>query len=256
MPNWCSTEYTFYANTDEGRKQLADFAKRAKKAISSPANIPIKQGFGDGWLGNILMEFCPNLLTFNSGNVSCIYNGTDIRFRGWIDCIICSDESEENLQELEYVTIATETAWAPMSAMWRMILSVCGYTDIQFVLLAEEPGNGIYVNTDINRKFYEEYGVIDGELPSIGVIDDYRYFTSEQEMLEEMNKIIQDLHDQYAEHPEDYNLPDDFDPAILVKQNSIEDAGSLIEDHLYPLRSGDCDSPFFTYAVYESAWID
>ncbi len=255
MPNWCRTDYTFYADTEKGRQQLIDFAKRVNQAITHPKPLPIKQGFGDAWLGNVLMEFCQSYLTFGKDSVDCTYNNEDIDFRGRIDFVSYS-EVDRSISELESFTVATETAWVPMPEMWDMIFSVCNYTDIKYVFLAEESGNEVYINTDTEGRYYDEYGVIDGELPAVGLVDGSQYFSSAQEMLDEMNRIIENLHDLYAIHPENYNLPDDFDLGSLVAQTTIDAAGDLIEDNLYSLKDNEYCDLFFTYAVYSPTWKD
>lgn len=141
MPNWCSTDITFYSS-NENKEQLKKLYNNIKQIINSPSEI--KNGFGNSWLGNIIHK-----------------HGLDwekIDCRGSIGFL---DEFNGN-----YFRIQQEDAWGPNIDMWKDIINK-EYTDIELVYAAEEPGCELYINSDVDSIFYDEFYKIDGYLPKV-----------------------------------------------------------------------------------------
>lgn len=131
LPNWCYTEYAFYGD-DAAVKRLGSDIKRFT------SKNYMENGFGKNWLGNIVLGY------------GFHYEGSSFIFRGSIT------ELEENGGVLY---VATETAWGPMTEMWDAIFDRHFQSDddenqIGYVFRAEEPGNGVYINTDTKGCFF------------------------------------------------------------------------------------------------------
>lgn len=254
MSNWCVTEFMFYADTEEGKHQLADFAKRLDYAVHNPKSSKELQGFGDFWLGNVLLEFCPDCAKFDGDVFICKYKDKDIECRGSISYISQSGDSISG-DTLDTLYMSTETAWVPMPDMWNVIFLTCNYTDIKYVFQAEEPNDDVFINTDVEKRFFTTYGMADVDFSLPGYLPGTRYFDSEQEMLDEFNQIITALHDTYKDNPKKYELPAQFDVESLVPQASIADAGKLIQDNLYEVKGGTPEYPSLSYGIYETTWV-
>ena len=160
MPNWCSTTFSFYHNgTKEGEAALADLHDKIEEYTKEPSRV--KNGFGPKWLGNVADGF-----GIDWNTVECrgeIIDITDV----------------ENDGGYRAFRVYTETAWGPMPDMWEEIIGQRYQDQIMFEYIAEEPGNGVFINTDCegiffpdryraekedDDEFYEEYFTSDEEL--------------------------------------------------------------------------------------------
>lgn len=54
-----------------------------------------------------------------------------------------------------YFHLYTEAAWSPHTEDIDVLLSTPTYQDIQYVYTAEEPGMGIFINSDVNHRFLD-----------------------------------------------------------------------------------------------------
>lgn len=167
LPNWCYTEYAFYGD-DAAVKRLGNDIRRF---ISKNY---MENGFGKNWLGNIVLGY------------GFSYEGSSFTFRGSIT------ELEENDGVLY---IATETAWGPMTEMWDAIFdkhfqSDDGENHINYVFRAEEPGNGVYINTDTKGCFFPERYLLEIEgVPEHQNFESY-YMSDEKEVIDTVNRIF------------------------------------------------------------------
>lgn len=232
MPNWCCSSYCFYSDTEKGKEQLKDFYEKLEKAIAPNTYRRVNSDFGDGWLGNVIYAICPQYLKFTSqGGITCEYNGTTVSFRGTIlDMSFDTDDGA--------LRVTTETAWEPMEELWKMLLEVCDYTDVTYVFQAEEPGCGIYINTDMEGRFF-----LDAYHVEVFIHDDFYcyetfYPSSEEELLEIENKIIADMRAEYKAHPERYNLPKNFNTRKLRKQRTATAALQVIKSNIFETEDG------------------
>ncbi len=93
--------------------------------------------------------------------------------------------------EDSYITLYCDSAWTPM---YEAYLGIANYFGVSFELEAEEPGCGIYINTDINGAYLtNQYKAYLSERPSDGSLDmlfdnahgdtDF-YFSSDRELLQ------------------------------------------------------------------------
>jgi len=142
MPNWCSNRYAFYTQ-DEDKSELVRFYKTLCDILHAP---PSKENdFAPDWLGNIATQH-----GFDWGTYPC---------RGSFEI------PDDNDPEYGVFKVDSETAWAPTTELWEAVVKQ--YKNISFVYIAEEPGAGFYVNTDIQGNYLPERYLLDiyGDAP-------------------------------------------------------------------------------------------
>ena len=108
-------------------RKIKDFYNKIDSFISKER---LPNSFGNSWLENIVDGF-----GFNYKEIPC---------RGSISYF--PELGEDGIYDRIY--LATETAWQPMTEMWDKIITKY-YPSITYVLLAEEQGCALYINTDI-----------------------------------------------------------------------------------------------------------
>lgn len=172
MPNWCTTSYVFKGNENE----LKDFYNKIKSFMSKER---VPNDFGDNWLGNIADGF------------GFSYN--EIPYRGSITYLNLDDVPER-------LELSTETAWYPMTEMWDKIIEK-HYPSITYVLIAEEPGMGIYINTDLTGDDFSTRFSVDFKLPPKydPECENGFYADCEEELVEMFNKIFHHKYKSYKQ---------------------------------------------------------
>lgn len=169
MPNWCTTTYAFTGEPDALKRFRIGLQNYTSKNYH-------ENGFGKNWLGNVLAGY--NLYP-DEGQDSFMYRGS-IAEIDWCNGVL-------------YVT--TDTAWNPMTKMWDAILDEhfqdeYGDNLIDYVFISEEPGMGLYINTDTNRTFFPERFLLEvGDIPEHRDYESYR-LESEQEVIDLINEIF------------------------------------------------------------------
>lgn len=125
MPNWCMTGITITSNG----KLKKCFDEMQEALSSNPANA----GFGNEWLGNLLLH-----IGMDEDEVVC----GDIRCRGYV-CDLTYDSGEA----CDEIVMHTESAWCPATkAIMMFVDKYCD--DYEFLYWADEPGNGLYCSND------------------------------------------------------------------------------------------------------------
>jgi len=122
MPNWCSTLINFKGNPD-AIKTLHDFISDDK----ANKEIGLSNDFGYNWLGNYLHR-----AGLNYENYRC---------RGTVCDIQKIDDEGTSFH------IWTETAWAPMLAMWQAIIDKIA-PGIEIIYSSSECGCSVYWTND------------------------------------------------------------------------------------------------------------
>lgn len=149
MPNWCFTQMIFHGE----KKEIEDFHNKIEEWTSKNYEA---NGFGTGWLGNVLHGAgLGDRVDSETNRLRC---RGDITFIGEIDTYDDGGETTFNLD--------TETAWGPMTVMWSEVINIMGYKTIGFSYCAEEPGCEIYEIYDPYGDFEDEYYVdsfVDGD---------------------------------------------------------------------------------------------
>ena len=120
MPNWCSTNIKF-TGEQEKLRVLHDFINddEANKKVGITTDFRVR------WLGNYLER---------AG-----LSWEDYRCRGTAEYI--SDVGQNEF------TVETETAWAPMLAMWQAVVEKIA-PGLEITYFAQEPGCGVYMTND------------------------------------------------------------------------------------------------------------
>lgn len=162
MSNICMDTVVFFAASDTQN----DGFFRLKKAI----------------------EDCyPPGISVDDSGLCRIFEQNDIPVDG---LCLRSDIVEVSLED-DHITLYCDSAWNPM---YEAYLSLARHFDVCFELEAEEPGCGIYINTDINGAYLPtQYKAFLSERPTDGSLDmlfdnshgdtDF-YFDSEGDMLQ------------------------------------------------------------------------
>jgi hypothetical protein len=130
MPNWCFSKYAFYTN-NEDKGELIRLYNNLSDIMQKPSEI--KNDFEPGWLGKVAIKH-----GFDWEKISC---------RGSITHL---DDYETGDS---FFTLETETAWTPTDALWEAI--IVQYEGVSYVYIAEEPGNEIFINTDIDGIYFQ-----------------------------------------------------------------------------------------------------
>lgn len=171
MPNWCHTSYAFYGDIN----QLTAFHQKIEESLHAPHKVPNEE-YGDNWLGYAVQAF-----GFTKDTFDC---------RGTFESIEPSQISEGVL----YIDITG--AWGSLSHIWRAIIPKF-YPDVKFVYAAEEPDDELYVNSDIDKLYFDDEYALQCYLPdskAFGSFGDQENFSgrygSEEELLDECNDVF------------------------------------------------------------------
>ena len=128
MPNWCATSVAViaYRNVENSANQL----RRLHSIFTSPVETQDKAD--STWIGNYLYA------------LGIIPDKHESGFRSFLSYV--DDVKSDN--DMEYFTIETEDAWGPKTDAFDLIMSDPRFDRLQYVYIAEEPGCGVYINTD------------------------------------------------------------------------------------------------------------
>ena len=231
MTNWCYSSFSFYADTILGKQQLEDFCDKFEKAIAFKRQTFV-HSFSCSWLGNIIQYFCPQLLKITREGVFCDYDGRNIEFNGEI---VTASQYMDSDGNFHFNIISLNSS---LSEMWDMILKTCGYSDIKYVYISEDHDRNIFINTDIDHRFYDDKYYLIYCLPfeSEEFAD---YCASDKELLKSLNYCIKALSAEYKRSGQDYELPADFDIATLRAQRSVTKAHQLLLSSIFKHKTKD-----------------
>lgn len=216
MPNWCYTNFVLYSENEE---QLCNLFNAIHEVVNSSVSR-VSNGFGPAWLGNIVD-----------------YHGLDPHTEHCRGAIVSMSEAVEvknhNEKTFWYFNTAQETAWAPTPEMWDKILKQT-YPDVQFEYCAEEPGMGLYVNTDTEGGFITDRYLLDCCLPACWGKNLYirEYFADREEMLDALLHILLDQ--------------------TNLKDGDIPDEEHVIEWLQDACENADDEDAFFILAEFET----
>ena len=197
MPNWCFSKYAFFT-TNENKDELLRLHTNLSAIMETPSEI--ENGSEPGWLGKVAIKH-----GLDWEKISC---------RGSI----------EHLEDYEpgssFFTLDCDTAWTPMDELWEAVIAQ--YEGLSYVYIAEEPGMGIFVNTDTEGIYFPEKYLMEiyGDAPipdgwyanqdKPGCFDIREYFKDFEELadycakltgkefgtLEELQSYISDIFDE------------------------------------------------------------
>ncbi len=186
MANWCSNVFAIYPRneSDLGKAQL----KRLFAQLRKLTQIDYPEGTDNhDWYG---------LLSVMRGKEE-----SEIAARGSID----------NIQwEEDHIIMQTETAWEPQDDIVRDMLDCKECSELDFVFIAEEGGNEIYINTDDSGRFFRDRYVLDYDLTDAtglvgegGVGCDRDYYSTAESLLSQFHTICDRLHSWSFDHEGD-----------------------------------------------------
>ena len=201
MSNWCITDYSFNGQKEE----VESFHARLEEILTkSPV---MENDFGSSWLGNIVADYG---FDWSAGNC-----------RGSVEYI---GPIEDNDDIYSFI-LTTETAWEPMPKMWDEILKK-EYPSITYVLFAIEEGTDLYVNTDIQGKYFPNRYLLNILLPE---------------------KVLGKKFDEYDQYPHKETLLLDLFRITGKRFNDTDEA----EDYLRNLAKERCPNDEYRIVIRE-----
>jgi hypothetical protein len=131
MPNWCSNSIAFY-HEDNDVCLLEAFFMDVEKYVNY---IDPETNRHCDWVGNFLKS--------SKIDPESVYS------RGFFqNCELNSD----------HVRVDMETAWGPLPEVWDLMAEK--YT-LSYVYISEECGCAVYVNTDVEGRFFSDRYILD-----------------------------------------------------------------------------------------------
>lgn len=139
MANYCSVEYVF----EGSREILEDFRNRLKTYTSKGCSKSVDYPH---WETNVAAGF---EIDYEAENISC---RGEIVFIGFVEY--------DDKTNTAVLPIDAEDAWAPNNALFDAIIQKCYHGEITYEMFAKEPGMDLYINTDVEGKYFpERYGI-------------------------------------------------------------------------------------------------
>jgi len=193
MPNWCESKFAFVVDDLKNKSELKRLYDNLNKACSTPC--PQENDFGDSWLGHVAIIH----------NISWENKGC----RGFILAINDLNENDD------YFVIEVQTAWEPPSELFDCILQQ--YNGVSCVYIAEEGGEGIYINTDINGTIFPDRYIL--------YTDDtgFLYFEDEITLINYANSYTEKTFNSFEE------IKDYIDELKKSKHNMCIDVYKFLE---------------------------
>ena len=125
MPNWCSNSVAFYSNENGSNALLMAFYADVQKYVNY---IEPDTGRRSDWCGHWLESN-----KIDTSNMFC---------RGTFEsCELYPD----------HVIIHMEAAWSPIEEVWDKMAEKY---DLNYVFISEEPGCEVYINSDVEGRFF------------------------------------------------------------------------------------------------------
>lgn len=156
MPNWCADQVAFTSNQPNDLSALFHLKQDLEQALET-----IQEG-DSTWIGR--------LLRYKGANPNDIY------CRGFIRDF----SDKEEIQSNGNFILSVDSAWEPSFEVYEWMAETY---DLDYVLIADEPGSEIFINTDVEGNiFSDRYYVYNDDL------DDF-YFSSLEEVVEALNEI-------------------------------------------------------------------
>jgi hypothetical protein len=194
MPNWCATTVIFTGHEKDLRQFYDDFII---------AQQTIKDG-SDGCIGRLLA-----LKGIDYREIDC---------RGFYTYIGLEDD---------HVILDSDDAWEPCTEAYNIFAEMY---NLSYVLKAEEPGNMVYINTDVEGRFFPERYMFeaynldlsdskDSQLLDIfNELDNIRYFENEDQIL----KVFEDYKQRDIKTLEDFKeLVDEYSDYVNFAEFTV-----------------------------------
>jgi hypothetical protein len=182
MPNWCWNSIVVYGSKKEVLKFRENFIKAYDQALInkhwSTYELYVVHGYDD----EFIMGYKSSYIRGN------IYDAKD--------SVVYTKTDGSNV--IYWCRFFFESAWAPMYDGIKFLIEN-NYEELKFVLLAEECGVGIYVNTDVDHTFFsDKYCVYSEDGGS-------EYFENDEELIKYMKDTFNyDIEDISALYDDDF----------------------------------------------------
>ena len=152
MPNWTYDQWRFtgepveltklYINLVRATGGFGGLTEKEREYETTVKDADgkehvVKRSVRDDWFGNMLLASGYSMKDIDSRGLSC---------RGSIISVSQDDNG---------VSMSTECAWNPFYETVSTMIEEC-YPNINMVMLSEEPGMGIFINTDIEHTYFAE----------------------------------------------------------------------------------------------------
>ena len=207
MANYCSNNIAFYS---KDRAVLQDLFTKINDVLDNTNNhsiyqLILKHGYSEEAAKKI--TDCRDYITYAEDkltDLSCGYS---------------------------YFKIDTESAWQPNMTTFFYLLQDKYANKISLVYTSEEPGSGVFINTDVDGLFFNDRYKIDCCLDSNYFTD---YFT-------DFNEVIEFIQEDYPKA--DVCI---YDSPEEIRNKVITAYGSSSEDNFFYLDRFTCN--------YESRW--
>lgn len=177
MANWCYNDVKVYGSKPQVEKVLEFMRKALNEAPNQTASSPTT------WIGQFI--------------VMAGENWEDISCRGWID------EIDDEVIDLDVgeacFFLSFHSAWSPQMGAIDCAIDAAlrNITEkdrnVEYVYRAEEPSNGVYINTDTEGRFFEDRYAIDIYDEFEGIPDGFEegvnYFTSSNSVIRFLSQL-------------------------------------------------------------------
>lgn len=216
MPNWCWTSYVFHGPKD----QVDIFKDTLFKAIEKH---PIKNDFGNNWLGNVL-----GVIGIDEDIIISSGSRTEYYCRGSFDVVDeivhcncsscnshCSDPNDANSELLSDLYVDTRTAWSPMPNVWDRVIEKYGLDRVGYSYSSEEEGMTEFLVHNHDREhpdFVEDFVYLDCSGDISGIHERLIWETSSEEdnglkiTSPKRNKDDELIFKKYKYKPDEYDL--------------------------------------------------
>ncbi len=184
MPNWCYNSVKVYGNKPHVEMVLEFMLKALRDAPNQDASDPTR------WIGQFIVQ---------AGG-----NWEEISCRGWVD------EIDDEVLDLDVgeacFFLEFHSAWGPQMGAINCAIDAALRNipeedrDVDYVYMAEESGNGVYINTDIEGRFFEDKYIIDiddnfDDIPD-GFEEGANYFKSSNSAIRFLRQLTDiEIHD-------------------------------------------------------------
>lgn len=196
MPNWNTTDYTFFGHK-ENVKRLYDDLKRTVDIDRTKERKPFTFLGNSYWLGYIQKNILPDIKEELPARGEISYIDEDID---------CHDNGMATLK------LSTETAWVACSELMDMIAEKYG---LQLFYYSEEPGCEIFETNDTDGRFYSFRYVVDSEN---GGVEYYDTFEEVADAIESMTGIrLNDI----SEVDDKLSAFNDDDTYLIINEISV-----------------------------------
>ena len=202
MPNWCSNEEVIEGPVNEIKSLYGKLNKWTSQNY-------VENGFGKGWLGNIVIGSGLKIIDDDPEN--------GVHCRGSVEesYHTCDGKTTTGffiLEDENTIRFHSMTAWGPMPEMWLRILENHA-PNCNYYFMSEEPGMELYLSNDVDHLFFNDEFYVDvtyfneDKVPEkyVDIFTDSSYDWTEDELITAMQEITGSDEDDFHKLLEQFN---------------------------------------------------